>query len=94
MPALSRKGDTNAVGGKIINGASTVFANGQPVGLHVSQITPHQPYSRRGGREHQNARTTSASSTVFADGKPVLRVGSSTSCGHNISQGSPNVFVP
>lgn len=95
MPALSRKGDTNSAGGKIKKGAPTVFANGQPVGLHVSEITPHSPYHpRQRHAPHKNARTTSASPTVFADGEPVLRVGSSVSCGHNINTGSPDVFVP
>jgi len=41
MPQLSRKGDTDQPGGAIMRGAGTVFANGIPVGLHVSQITPH-----------------------------------------------------
>jgi len=44
MPQLSRKGDTDQPGGAIMRGAGTVFANGIPVGLHVSQITPHAPF--------------------------------------------------
>ena len=44
MAKLSRKGDQNDAGGKIKRGASTVFANGKPVGLHVSEITPHKPF--------------------------------------------------
>ena len=43
MPKLSRKGDKNTTGGKIVRGAGTVFANGKPVGLHTSKITPHEP---------------------------------------------------
>ncbi len=43
MAKLSRKGDKNTTGGKIKKGAGTVFAEGKPVGLHVSEITPHKP---------------------------------------------------
>ena len=47
MAKLSRKGDKNDAGGAIKRGASTVFANGKPVGLHVSEITPHKPFRQR-----------------------------------------------
>lgn len=92
MAALSRKGDKNAAGGKIVRGASTVVCNGIPVGLHVSPITPHSPKPRR--QPHKAATTTNGSPTVFCEGVPVLRVGSGNSCGHKIVQGSPNVNVP
>ena len=88
MPQLSRKGDKNSGGGSIVRGAGTVFANGIPVGLHVSDITDH------GKREHDHAKTTEGSPTVFAENCPVLRVGSGNSCGHSISQGSPDVYCP
>ena len=89
MPALSRKGDKNQEGGAIIRGSGTVFCNGIPVGLHVSDITPHPTDER-----HKKAFTTSASSTVICEGSAVLKVGSGNSCGHSIIQGSSNVFVP
>jgi len=89
MAQLSRKGDQNSEGGKIVRGAGTVFANGIAVGLHVSDITPHPS-----GSKHASAKTTEGSPTVFAEGDPVLRVGSGNSCGHKITQGSPDVFVP
>ena len=88
MAALSRKGDQNSAGGKIVRGASTVFANGIAVGLHVSDITSH------GNKKHKAAKTTAGSPTVFADGVAVLRVGSGNDCGHSITQGSPDVFCP
>lgn len=94
MPKLSRKGDTNTAGGQIERGSSTVFANGKPVGLHVSKITPHRPWNKKQHPPHHRASTTSGSPTVFADGVPVLKEGSSTTCGHSINQGSPDVFVP
>lgn len=86
---LSRTGDTNQVGGKIIRGAKTVIASGLPVGLHPSPITPHPNY--RG--PHKRAVTTSASSTVFCEGFPVLRVTSGNSCGHSIVIGTNSVIV-
>ena len=85
---LSRIGDLNTGGGKIVRGAKTVFANARPVGLHVSPITPHPA-----GAKHKASVTLTGSPTVFAEFAPVLRVGSSTTCGHPIIQGSPTVFV-
>ena len=96
MAKLSRKGDQNDAGGKIKRGSETVFANSIPVGLHVSEITPHKPFSPKKKHKPQKAaKTTEGSPTVFADGVPVLRVGSGNDCKtHKISQGSPDVFVP
>jgi len=93
MAQLSRKGDTNQVGGAIMRGAGTVFANGIPVGLHVSQMSSHAPWGRP-HPPHEAAMTTSGSPTVFCEGVPVLKVGSGNSCGHSISQGSPDINVP
>jgi uncharacterized Zn-binding protein involved in type VI secretion len=89
MAQLSRKGDQNDAGGQIVRGADTVFANGIAVGLHVSDITSHP-----NGSPDQSAKTTEGSPTVFAEGVAVLRMGSGNDCGHKISQGSPDVFVP
>lgn len=88
MAKLSRKGDANAKGGKIIRGANTVFANGIAVGLHTSDITNH------GKDKHKSAQTTEGSPTVFAENMPVLRIGSGNTCGDNITEGSPDVFCP
>lgn len=93
MAALSRVGDTNQVGGAIMRGAGSVVANGIPVGLHVSQITPHAPFGKP-HPPHRAASTTAGSPSVFAEGSPVLRVGSGNTCGHSIVQGSPNVNCP
>jgi uncharacterized Zn-binding protein involved in type VI secretion len=93
MAQLSRMGDANTTGGKIIRGAGTVFANGIAVGLHVSDITPHAPYGRP-HPPHKAAKTTDGSPTVICEGVPVLRVGSGNTCGHKIVQGSPDVNVP
>jgi uncharacterized Zn-binding protein involved in type VI secretion len=93
MAGMSRKGDTNQTGGAIMRGASTVFCNGIPVGLHTSQITPHAPWGPP-HPPHDAATTTDGSPTVFCEGDPVLRIGSGNSCGHSIVQGSGDVFVP
>lgn len=93
MAGISRKGDKNQTGGAIIRGAGTVFANGIPVGLHVSKITPHAPWGPP-HPPHDQATTTEGSPTVFAEGDPVLRIGSGNSCGHSIVDGSGDVFVP
>lgn len=94
MPQLSRKGDKNTTGGKIVRGAGTVFANNIPVGLHVSEITPHEPWGKRPHPPHKAAKTTEGSPTVFAENVPVLRTTSPNTCGHSIVEGSPDVFCP
>lgn len=93
MAKLSREGDANDAGGKIVRGSTTVFANNKGVGLHTSTITPHAPWGPP-HPPHDKATTTEGSPTVFADGVPVLRVGSGNSCGHKIAEGSDDVFVP
>ena len=90
MPGLSRVGDKNDGDGAIIRGASTVFCNGKPVGLHVSLLTPH---GRKKGF-HPKEATTNGSPTVFAEGSPVLRIGSGNTNGHKIVGGSGDTFVP
>ena len=94
MAGLSRLGDKNDVDGEILRGASTVFCNGKPVGLHVSQMSAHAPWGRKQHPPHAAATTTEGSPTVFAEGVPVLRIGSSNSCGHSIVGGSGDVQVP
>lgn len=93
MPQLSRKGDTNQPGGAILRGAGSVYANGIPVGLHVSQISAHAPYGNP-HPPHAAPSTTEGSPSVFAEGAPVLRVGSGNTCGHSIVKGSPDIFCP
>jgi uncharacterized Zn-binding protein involved in type VI secretion len=93
MAGISRQGDKNQAGGAIMRGSGSVFVNGKPVGLHVSQITPHAPWGRP-HPPHDAAVTTDGSPTVFVDGVPVLRIGSGNSCGHSIVEGSGDVFVP
>jgi len=93
MSGVSRLGDTNAPGGKILRGASTVFVNNIAVGLNVSQISSHAPFGSP-HPPHNAATTTEGSPTVFAEGSPILRIGSGVTCGHPIVQGSSDVFCP
>ena len=87
MPGLSRLNDQNDAGGAIQQGANTVFCNGIAVGLHgPSQLTSHNYI-------HTSNKTTEGSPTVFAENLPVLRIGSGNDCGHQIVQGSEDVFV-
>jgi|TARA_X000001036_G_scaffold389805_1_gene387085 uncharacterized Zn-binding protein involved in type VI secretion len=91
MPKLSRKDDKNTTGGKILKGAESVFAVGKPVGLHVSEISPHKPKPKE--KPHKSAKTTEGSPTVFVEGKPVLYLGSGNDCKHKIVEGADTVFV-
>lgn len=93
MAKLSRKGDANQAGGKIIRGAGSVFCNGIAVGLHVSTITSHAPFGIP-HPPHEAPTTTAGSPSVFCEGAPVLRVGSGNTCGHSIVQGSADTYVP
>lgn len=94
MAQISRIGDSNTTGGKIMHGASKVYAEGILVGTHVSQITPHAPWSKKAHGPHKAAKTTEGSPKVFVEGKPALRVGSGNTCGHKIIQGASKVYVP
>lgn len=93
MPKISRKGDKNNTDGKIVRGADTVFAEGKPVGLHISPITPHEPYGRRPHPPHKDAKTTEGSFNVYAEGSKVLFVGAKNTCDHVIAEGADTVFV-
>jgi uncharacterized Zn-binding protein involved in type VI secretion len=92
MALLSRMGDINTTGGKILSGARTVFANGKPVGKLMSLVTPHPPAPKVA--THIAAKVVTGSPTVFCEGQPVLRTGSRCSCGHSIVQGSLTINVP
>ena len=64
MAKLSRKGDKNTTGGKILKGSETVFAEGKPVGLHVSEISPHNP--------KPNKKPPIVATTLIKTTKPIL----------------------
>jgi uncharacterized Zn-binding protein involved in type VI secretion len=94
MAKLSRVGDMNQSNGTILRGASTVFANGIKVGLHVSSLTPDTTADTTTDTRHSSSQTTEGSPSVFAEGVAVLRIGSGTTCGHSIVTGSSDVYCP
>jgi uncharacterized Zn-binding protein involved in type VI secretion len=87
---VSRLGDINSAKGRILRGAKSVFVSGLPAGLNISPITPHLPFNG----PHKASFTVTGSPTVFCENAPLLRVGSYTSCGHSIVQGSLTVRCP
>lgn len=96
MPAICRVGDTNGVGGKLTEGSSTVLLDGLPIALHPNTITPHQPWPRKQHypQHHHDAKTVAGYSTsLMVEGKPVVLVGTSTTCGHSIADGSSTGFT-
>lgn len=91
MPSfLSRVGDVNTVGGKLIRGAKTVIASGLPVAINPSPVTSH-PF----GKHHKVSKTivTPTDATVFVEGQPVVKVGTPTTCRHVISTGAKTIIV-
>jgi uncharacterized Zn-binding protein involved in type VI secretion len=93
MFPICRIGDSNQMGGVIIDGASTVFSSFQPVGFIGSSLSEHGPWDRYSHPPHINAVVTDGSATVFAEFRPVARMGSMNSCGHSMTQGDPTVIV-
>lgn len=87
MPFVSRIGDTNAGGGKVLTGAPTVLVAGRPAAQLFSAISPHW-------KKHYVSSVSSASPRVLAGGKPVARITSSNTCGHPLITGCTNVIVP
>lgn len=89
MPAIARENDHDSGGGTIIDGISdSVFVNGKGVALIGATQSKHEP-----GDNHNSSHITDGSSSVFINGKNVAWVGSNTACGHQIIEGSDNVFV-
>lgn len=83
MTNIARMGDI--AGGVIVNGATTVTANGVPVAQLGSVVAGH------GIGPHAGAVIVVGSATVYAEGIPVARLGDAASCGDVISNASPNV---
>lgn len=89
MPQIQRKGDRNNAGGAIIQGESSVRANGIPVAVTNAPVTNH-PNHRP---PHTNARTQNTQTRVRVNGKPVVMTNDRDICGHVRQGGSPNVRV-
>lgn len=87
MPAISRVGDTNTVGGQLTRGSATVFMDGKPIALHPSPVTPHSPWGRS-HPPHNNSMTTEGLKNVVVEGSQPVFKGAGTTCGHNIATAS------
>lgn len=88
MPAIERVGDKNNAGAAILStNQGSVFANGILVAVDGS------PVARHGKNAHSSPRTANGSNSVFINSIPINRVGDADTCGHQRSEGSPNVFV-
>jgi uncharacterized Zn-binding protein involved in type VI secretion len=85
MSGVCRVGDSNDGGGTVVDGAGSVFVNGQPVALVGSMLTKH------GKGKHAGPKISSGSGSVFAEGRAVALVGSPNDCGHSMVSGSGDV---
>ena len=65
MSFISRVGDQNEMGGSIMMGATTVIAEGQPVGLVGGQMSEHAPWDQDQHPPHICASITSGTETVL-----------------------------
>lgn len=93
MFPICRIGDSNEMGGVIMDGAKTVLAQFQPVAFIGSKLSEHAPWDQNTHPPHINAVVTSGAATVFVEFRPVARVGSTNSCGHTMTQGAPTIIV-
>ena len=85
MPGVTRK-NADSAGGKLIEGSSNVFVNGNQVVRIGDAVESH------GDSPHNSAKMIEGSSTVFVNGIAVCRSGDEASCGHSAS-GSSNVIA-
>ena len=93
MPAAARFGDPDTSDGSIIGGTiDSVLINGFPAAVVTSLDSSHAPYGPP-HPPHEAATIVAGSDTVFVEGLPLARVGDPLSCGHAISDGSPDVEV-
>ena len=95
MPALTRQGD-NCTGHDacpprpLATGSPNVIVNDKGAGRVSADI-----YAAHGCDAHapHSAVIASGSSNTFINGFPAGRVDDPVSCGGNVAEGSPNVFV-
>lgn len=82
-PAARATKDT-VLGGTILTGSSNVLINGRPAAFLGSMVGPHTGHT---------GVIIKGNPTVLINGKPAARMGDLTSCGHNVTTGSSNVWV-
>ena len=90
---ISRVGDRNSAGGRLLRGATTVFSEGRPIALHVSPLTPHQPWGKSHPPHAHSYTVGDSEPTIFVEGQPVVHVGMQTGCGHPIVEGCGTIFI-
>jgi uncharacterized Zn-binding protein involved in type VI secretion len=83
LPA-ARVTKDNVLGGPILTGSYNVFINGRPAAFVGSVVGPHASHT---------GVIIKGDYTVYINGKPAARQGDLTSCGHNVTTGSYNVWV-
>jgi uncharacterized Zn-binding protein involved in type VI secretion len=89
VPGIARKGSDYAKGVIVGPSAKTVFANGKPVALIGDTVAPH------GKAPHTKpALVSNGASKCLVEGQIPAKQGTSASCGHTVTPGSPNVKVP
>jgi len=88
MAKIARVKTDTAKGVILGPGASTVFADNKKVSLIGDKVAPH------GKAPHTSPTLVSnGATTVLADGGIPAKQGSTATCGHNVSTGSPTVEV-
>ena len=93
MANVVRRGDTNTAGGVALQGAETVYAQGNHVMLPQQPVTPHPCCGSSGCGAHCNAQTKGGSSNVYCEGKKVIHTEDYDTCGHKRQTFAPQVFV-
>ena len=92
--AAQRVGDTNQVGGVILNGDSSVLINGRAAAVAGSSVSPHPCCGQRGCPPvHCSARTTALGISVLIGGKPLVATGDKDTCNHSRVMGSADVLI-
>lgn len=74
---------------EMISASADVFINGKGAG-RMGDI-----YAAHGCRDHSAhyGKISGGSASVFINGKPAARIGDPVSCGGNVAEGSPDVFI-
>jgi uncharacterized Zn-binding protein involved in type VI secretion len=94
MPAQTRVGDNNTGHDScppisLASGSPNVVVNGKLAGRVGDSYNPH---SCDVHPPHRGV-IAAGSGTVFINGRAAGRIGDPVSCGGNVAEGSPNVFV-
>jgi uncharacterized protein (TIGR02594 family) len=93
MPKSARLSDPDNAGGQVASAVSgDIIVNGKPMALLNSIESAHAPWGPP-HPPHAAPTIVSASGVVIGNNRGAAYVGSGLSCGHQIVDGSPDVFV-